>query len=322
MAGMDKIQTVSEFLRLLRGKINNAFGMVWVGGEVSNCVRAASGHFYFSVKDGSSQIRCVFFKFKARGSESIGLRDGIEVEVFAKTTIYEPRGDLQLVVEGIRLAGKGRLFQEYQTLKLKLQKEGLFNAERKKNIPVFPNSIGVVTSEKGAALIDVLAVLKKRMPSIAVIIYPTRVQGDGAAVEIRNSLKLALSRSEVDVLIICRGGGSFEDLWPFNDESLARAVVESHIPIVSGIGHATDFTILDFVADANATTPTAAAAAVSPNYDDLILDLNKFKRSMLRVIENIIEQKVQLIDFIGQRLASPSEKATKRSSNLGFSKTN
>ena len=255
---------VSLLVASARLLIERHLGLVWVSGEISNFVRAASGHCYFNLKDAQAQARCVLFRQKAQHVQ-FTLRDGVQVEVRATPSIYEARGEFQLNVENVRLAGVGALYERFAQLKAKLEAAGWFAEARKRPLPSYPRAIGIVTSTRAAALRDILTTLRRRWPAARVVLYPTAVQGDGSAAEIARAIRTANARAEVDVLIVGRGGGSIEDLWAFNEEVLAQAVFDSMLPVVSGVGHETDFTICDFVADLRAPTPTAAAAAVTPD---------------------------------------------------------
>ncbi len=252
---------VSLLVSSARLILERHLGLVWVSGEISNFTRAASGHCYFNLKDSGAQVRCVFFRHKAQFA-GFALKDGLSVEVRATASIYEARGEFQLNVETVRLAGIGALYEKFERLKARLAAAGWFAEERKRPLPAFPRAVGIVTSPRAAALRDILTTVKRRWPAMPVILYPTAVQGEGAADEIAAAIDAANARAEVDVLIVARGGGSIEDLWAFNEEVVARAVYESGIPVVSGVGHETDFTICDFVADARAPTPTGAATLV------------------------------------------------------------
>lgn len=240
--------SVSELNRTVRALIESGIGRVWVEGEMSNLSRPASGHVYFSLKDDKSQIRCAWFKQRQRGP-SLNLKNGDQLLAYGQVSIYEARGDYQLIVERLETAGEGLLRQQFEALKKKLAAEGLFDEELKRPLPTLPRGIGVITSPSGAAIRDIVTVLKRRFPAIPVIIYPVAVQGDAAVPEIIAALATAARRDECDVLIVGRGGGSLEDLWAFNDESLARAIRQCPIPIISAVGHEVDFTIADLVAD-------------------------------------------------------------------------
>src|SRR4051812_31739109 len=259
---------VSLFISSARLLLERHLGLVWVSGEIAQCTRAASGHLYFTLKDADAQVRCVFFRSKAQHLD-FTLKEGLAVEVRATPSIYEARGEFQLNVDNIRRAGLGALFERFERMKAKLAQAGWFAEERKRALPTYPTRLGIVTSTRAAALRDVLTTLSRRWPGVRVTLYPALVQGDNAAHEVAAAIRLANARAEVDVLLVCRGGGSLEDLWAFNEEVVARAVFESRVPIVSGVGHETDFTICDFVADVRAATPTAAAMLLVPDATDL-----------------------------------------------------
>ena len=301
------IISVAELNRRAREFIEAGFALLWVAGEISNFTRAASGHCYFSLKDSTAQVRCVFFRHKAALIDWKP-ENGMQVEVRALPTLYEARGDFQLTVESMRRSGLGALFEAFERLKRKLELEGLFDSSRRRPIPEFPNAVGVVTSPKAAALHDVLTALARRMPGIRVVIYPTPVQGEGAGERIARAIRAASVRKEVDVLIVCRGGGSLEDLWSFNEEVVARAIADCAMPVVSGVGHETDFTIADFVADARAPTPTAAAELVSPNRPELLARLGVLGARLSRAIERALNTHMQHLDYLGKRLLHPGER--------------
>lgn len=302
-----KILTVSELNRLAREILEMSFPLFWVSGEVSNFTRAASGHWYFSLKDAGAQVRCVMFKGRNSYVDFMP-REGDKIEARATVTLYEARGDFQLTVEFIQKAGLGTLFEAFERLKKALSTEGLFDAARKRPIPQFPKAIGIVTSADAAALRDVLTTLKRRNPNIPAIIYPTPVQGKGAAARIAEAIDMANQRAEVDTLIVCRGGGSLEDLWSFNEEIVARAVYQSQIPIISGVGHETDFTICDFVADLRAATPTAAAEMACVDIVTLQNNLKQITKAMYQRIERLIHTHTQQLDYLAKRLISPTQK--------------
>src|SRR5512146_927891 len=276
-----EIVTVSALVRSVRDLLEQRYPLLWVAGEISNCVRAKSGHLYFSLKDETAQVRCVMFRNRGLYLDWEP-REGLRVEVRALVTLYEPRGDFQLNVESMRRAGQGALFEAFLKLRDNLDKEGLFDAAHKRPLPPYPRRIGIVTSPQAAALRDVLTTLARRNPSIPVIIYPSPVQGEGAAQQLAAAVATAARRAECDLLILCRGGGSIEDLWAFNDENLARAIHACPIPVVTGIGHETDFTIAEFVADRRAATPTAAAELAAPARDELLADLRRLRQSLAR----------------------------------------
>jgi len=301
-----KVITVSELNRMARNVLEQSFPLFWVSGEVSNFTRAASGHWYFSLKDSGAQVRCVMFKGRNSYVDFMP-REGDKVEARCTVTLYEARGDFQLTVEFVQRAGLGALFEAFERLKNKLALEGLFDEAGKQPIPRHPKQIGIVTSADAAALRDVLTTLRRRMPNIPVIIYPTPVQGKGVAELIANAINTAAARAECDVLIICRGGGSIEDLWQFNEEIVARAIAACAIPTVSGVGHETDFTICDFVADMRAATPTAAAELVTPSREALLHSLKQVKLHLARNLQFLLNQRTQALDFLARRLVSPSQ---------------
>jgi exodeoxyribonuclease VII large subunit len=299
--------SVSQLALMARQLIEQNIPLLWVVGEISNFTRAASGHCYFSLKDERAQVRCVMFRHRMQYLDwSPG--NGLQVEVRAAPTLYEARGEFQLAVEFMRRAGLGALYEAFARLQARLEREGLFAVEHKKALPSFPRRIGVITSPAAAALRDVLTTLRRRMPAIQVILYPTPVQGDGAAQKIAAALDTASKRRECDVLILCRGGGSIEDLWAFNEEIVARALYVCALPVVCGVGHETDFTIADFVADARAPTPTAAAELVSPKRVELRVRLGALHVRLARVMARGLEERMQRVDYLGRRLTHPGER--------------
>ena len=256
-----KLFSVSELNRIIKDLLEQTFYPFWIQGEVGNLTIHSSGHVYFTLKDSASQITAVFFRGGATAKQ-IGLTEGMAVEVLGRLTVYEPRGQYQLVVDRIRPKGVGLLQQRFEELKRKLQAEGLFDAERKRPIPALPKCIGVVTSPEGAAIHDFLQILGRRFADAHVRIYPAAVQGDRAADQVVAGIEFLNAHQACDVIVVTRGGGSLEDLWPFNEEKVARAVVASQIPVISAIGHEVDFTICDYAADFRAPTPSAAAELV------------------------------------------------------------
>lgn len=302
-----QILSVSELNRLARDVLQASFPLFWVSGEISNLTRAASGHWYFSLKDASAQVRCVMFKGRNSYVDFIP-REGDKIEARATVTLYEARGDFQLTIEFLRQAGLGDLFEAFEQLKRKLQFQGLFDADCKQVIPEYAKTIGIVTSPDAAALRDVLTTLKRRNPNTQVVIYPTPVQGKGAAEKIASAIIKANERQEVDTLIICRGGGSIEDLWQFNEEIVARAIADCRIPTISGVGHETDFTICDFVADVRAATPTAAAELACQDSSHLKQKLSNLYQQLNRQMQLSLNQRSQRLDFLAQRLISPAQK--------------
>ncbi|WP_322032326.1 exodeoxyribonuclease VII large subunit [Paraburkholderia sp. J76] len=311
----DVVVPVSALNRAIASMLERTFPLAWISGEVSNFTRAASGHWYFSIKDAQAQIRCVMFRGRAQYAEFTP-REGDRIEVRALVTMYEPRGELQLNVEAVRRTGQGRLYEAFLRLKAQLESEGLFDPGRKRALPSHPRAIGVITSMQAAALRDVLTTLCRRAPHVPVIIYPAPVQGAGSAEKLTAMLETANARNEVDVLVLCRGGGSIEDLWSFNDEALARAITTSAIPVVSGVGHETDFTIADFAADVRAPTPTGAAELVSPQRTLLLRDLDQRHTALARDFGRLLERRAQQLDWLARRLVSPVERLAQQRTHL------
>ena len=311
--------SVTELNRRTRNLIEAKFELLWVSGELSNVTRAASGHWYFVLKDDEAQVRCVMFRNRAQ-TLAFKPENGMQVDVRALPSLYEARGEFQLGVEAMRRAGLGALYEAYERLKAKLGDEGLFDDVRKRPLPTFPHAVGIVTSLQAAALQDVLTTLKRRAPMIKVILYPTAVQGANAAQEIAAAVDTARVRREVDVLIVCRGGGSIEDLWSFNAEVVARALVrfqdEAMIPVVSGVGHETDFTICDFVADQRAPTPTAAAEMISPDGEQLRADVRAKRSAFSRAMRRTLETAYQRVDRTQRSLLSPQDRLDRERDRL------
>jgi exodeoxyribonuclease VII large subunit len=306
---------VSLLNRLAREKLESAFPLCWIAGEISNLTYASSGHVYFSLKDAAAQVRCVMFRNRA---QLLGWRldNGQHVEVRALVTLYEARGDFQLNVEAARKAGVGSLYEEFLRLKEKLEREGLFALESKRPLPPLPHRIGIVTSPQAAALRDILTTLLRRAPYASIVIYPTPVQGAGAGAQIAQTIRTASERGECDLLIVCRGGGSLEDLWAFNDEAVARAIRASAMPVISGVGHETDFTIADFAADQRAATPTAAAELAAPEQFALRVRINELGRALRRKSAADFDQRRQQLDWLAQRLLHPAERLAQRREQL------
>jgi exodeoxyribonuclease VII large subunit len=311
-----EILSVSALARSVRDLLEHRYPLLWVAGEISNCVRAKSGHLYFSLKDESAQVRCVMFRNRGQYLDWEPC-EGLRVEVRALVTLYEARGDFQLNVEAMRRAGQGALFEAFLKLRDKLDKEGLFDAAHKKPLPRYPRRIGIVTSPQAAALRDVLTTLARRNPSVPIIIYPAQVQGEAAAQQLTAAIAAAAKRNECDVLILCRGGGSIEDLWAFNDERLARAIHACPIPLVTGIGHETDFTIAEFVADRRAATPTAAAELAAPARADLLAELRQLGQSLQRQMQFALDTRAQRVDSLTGRLQSPADRLAASAARLG-----
>jgi len=311
-----RVLSVSELNRMARDLLERSFPLLWVSGEISNLTRAASGHWYFSLKDAGAQVRCVMFRSRNAGLDWQP-REGDHVEARVLVTLYEARGEFQLTVEALQRAGLGALFEAFEKLKAKLEKEGLFAAERKRPLPAHPAQIGIVTSPDGAALHDVLTTLRRRMPGIPVVVYPTPVQGKGAAERIAAAIHAASSRADCDVLIVCRGGGSIEDLWQFNEEAVARAIAACPMPVVCGIGHETDFTIADFAADVRAPTPTAAAELVCPDRQALLQRAAQHQARLARQMRHALSERAQKLDYLARRLLHPGERIRQRHEQLG-----
>lgn len=285
--------------------LERSFPLVWIGGEISNFTRAASGHWYFTLKDDAAQVRAVMFRSRA---QLVGFtpREGDKVEVRALVTLYGARGDYQINVEAVRRAGVGQLYEAFLRLKEKLAAQGLFDADRKRALPLFARSIGIVTSPQAAALRDVLTALRRRAPHVRIVLYPAPVQGQFAADKIAEAIMTASRRAEVDVLLVCRGGGSIEDLWSFNEECVARAIDACAIPVISGVGHETDVTIADFAADVRAATPTAAAELAATPRADWLASLEGDAGDLQRAMERRLHDASQGLDNLARRLLNPS----------------
>lgn len=284
--------------------LERTFPLVWIGGEISNFTRAASGHWYFTLKDDGAQVRAVMFRGRAQFA-GFTPREGDKVEVRALVTLYGARGDYQINVEAIRRAGVGQLYEAFLRLKEKLTAQGLFDQERKRAIPLFARSIGIVTSPQAAALRDVLTALRRRAPHVRIVLYPAPVQGQGAAERIALAIRTASSRAEVDVLLVCRGGGSIEDLWSFNEEIVAQAIAAASMPVISGVGHETDFTIADFAADLRAATPTAAAELAATAQADWLASLQQDATDLRRAMARTLADANLALDSYSRRLLSP-----------------
>jgi exodeoxyribonuclease VII large subunit len=301
------VLSVSALLKSVRETLERRFPLAWIAGEISNFRPAASGHWYFTLKDENAQVDCVMFRGRAAALDWQPA-EGMRVEARALVTLYEPRGRFQLNVESMRRAGLGPLYERFLKLKAKLEAEGLFDPQAKRPIPEHPKQIGILTSLQAAALRDVLTTLRRRNPSIPVIVYPVPVQGEGAAAKIAQMLANASTRDECDVLLLVRGGGSIEDLWQFNEEAVARAIRASRIPVVVGVGHETDVTIADFAADRRAPTPTAAAEMVSPSRDELLMRVGGLAQRATREALRRIEYAMQTVDALARRLVHPRER--------------
>lgn len=302
-----EILTVAELNRAARRLLEQQFPLLWVAGEISNLTRAASGHVYFSLKDAQAQVRCVMFRSRAQ-LLPWQLDNGQQVEVQALVTLYEARGDFQLNVEGMRRAGIGRLYELFLKLREKLAAEGLFAAERKRGLPRYPKRVGIVTSPQAAALRDVIAAFRRRAPHVELIIYPTLVQGADAPAAIVAALNAAHARNECELLLVVRGGGSIEDLWAFNDEAVARTLAVSPAPTVAGIGHETDTTIVDYVADRRGATPTAAAELASAGWFEAATEIDALEDALRRTIQSALETRMQALDRLALRLIHPAQR--------------
>lgn len=315
MNSASDVITVSELNRKARLAIEKSLPSCWVGGEISNFTQASSGHWYFTLKDAQSSVKCAFFRNRNQFTDWRP-SEGNKIEVRAQATLYEPRGDYQLVVDAIRRAGQGNLFEEFLRLKAKLEAEGLFQNELKHPLPAFPKTIGIVTSLQAAALQDALRTLQNRWPFVQVIIYPCTVQGVDAAKTIMDALLAAQKSNTCDVLLLIRGGGSLEDLYAYNDESLARAIRASTIPVISGIGHETDFSIADFVADLRAATPTAAAQFAVPEKTEANSQITQLQLRAAKTMQNRLNQSMQYLDGMNRRLVHPGERIRRASQQI------
>ncbi|KTC84085.1 exodeoxyribonuclease VII large subunit [Legionella brunensis] len=309
--------TVSQLNRQIRFWLENEVGEIVVMGELSNLSKPYSGHFYFTLKDATAQLRCVYFR-NHHSAESKNFKDGQQVLAKGKLSLYEARGDYQLIVHSLSEAGLGELYRQFEELKAKLQAQGLFAAEKKKRIPRFSSLIGVITSANGAALQDILITLARRYPLASVKVYASEVQGKEAPQQLIKALHKANRDNQAEVIILARGGGSIEDLWAFNNEQLAMAISESKIPIVTGIGHETDFTIADFVADLRAATPTAAAEAVTPNQVELAAALQTFERRIISLISRFTQHKQLLLSHRMAKILSPQQLIAKHWQSVDF----
>ena len=303
-----RVWDVALLVQAIGDTLQTRFGAVAVRGELAGFTRASSGHCYFNLRaaDGSAGLRCAMFR-RAAGFLDFSPRDGQAVELRGKLAVYEPRGELQMIVEAMRPAGEGALMEQFLRLKARLEAEGLFDAERKRPLPAFPSRIGVVTSLAAAALHDVVTALRRRAPHVEVVVYPAPVQGAEAPPLLVRAIAEAGRRGEVDVLIVCRGGGSLEDLWAFNDEAVVRAIVAAPMPVVCGVGHETDFTLADFAADLRAPTPTAAAELVAPERAACLETLAQRQRHLQQALQRRLDREAQRLDRAALRLSRPSE---------------
>ena len=308
------VLSVSELNRMVRSLLEQSIPLIWVSGEISNLTQASSGHLYFTLKDADAQVRCTLWRNKA---QLLGFRpeNGQKVEARVLATLYEARGDYQLSVETLRRNGQGHLFERFLELKERLEREGLFRSDTRRPLPTFPRRIAIVTSPQAAAWRDVLSTLARRAPQIRLTLFPVPVQGEGAARQIANALGQA-AESDNDLVILCRGGGSLEDLWAFNEEVVARAIRASRLPVISGVGHETDFTIADFAADLRAPTPTAAAELASPERAALLDRLSILARRLDRGQRHRLEQFARGLDHLAARLPSPERQLHTRRERL------
>jgi exodeoxyribonuclease VII large subunit len=301
------VYTVSRLNREARLLLESSFPMLWIEGEISNLARPASGHLYFSLKDAQAQVRCALFRQYARGL-GVPLRDGLHVLLRGRVSLYEGRGEYQIIVEHVEDAREGALRRAFEALKLRLAAEGLFDTAHKQPLPRLPRRLGIITSPSGAVIHDVLTTLRRRFPAIPVLLYPVPVQGEGAAEKIAAAIRLAGARADCDALILARGGGSLEDLWAFNDEIVARAIYDCPIPLVCGVGHEIDFTIADFVADARAPTPTAAAELLSPNQGEWAQQFRSLALRLAKLARDRLRMHAQHVDWLSARLVHPRQR--------------
>jgi len=316
-SGQRNILTVTQLNRATSQLLGEHFLSVLVEGEISNLSTPSSGHLYFSLKDSNAQVRCAMFRPPQRRL-AFKPENGKQVIVKAQDSLYEPRGDFQLIVEHIEEAGDGALRRAFEALKLKLSEEGLFDTANKQSLPALPKTIGVITSPTGAAIRDILTVLRRRFAAVPVIIYPVAVQGDNAKYEIARAIALANEQKQCDVIILGRGGGSLEDLWAFNEEMVARAIVASAIPVISAVGHETDVTIADFVADLRAATPSAAAEHATPDQQEWFSRFVHLEARLQQQLQRKVSQKQQSLDWLAKRLQQqhPGQKLARNSQRM------
>ncbi len=300
-----RILTVSRLTALIRGVLEENFDHVWVEGEVSNLAMPSSGHLYFTLKDSGAQVRCVMFRASVRPLK-FRIQNGMGLILRGRLTVYDQRGEYQLVVEYMEPQGIGALQLAFIQLKERLAKEGLFDESRKKPLPVLPNCIGIVTSATGAAIHDILKILKRRYVNVETLIYPVKVQGEGAAREIAAAIRDFNLYKKVDVIIVGRGGGSLEDLWPFNEEEVARAIYNSRIPVVSAVGHEVDYTIADFVADLRAPTPSAAAELVVRNKAELVAEVDNLSRRLEFAMDHVLKRLLSRVEGLARAVKDPT----------------
>ncbi len=314
-----EIFTVSELNATVRNVLEGSFADLWIEGEISNFASPGSGHWYFSLKDANAQVRCAMFRTSQR-KVNFTPKNGTHVLIRARVGLYEARGEFQLIADFMEERGEGKLRRAFEALKKKLETAGWFDEAHKKTLPEYPKCIGIVTSPTGAAVRDILTVLKRRYPCVPVIIYPTLVQGDTAAPTIAGAIRTANERRECDVIIVSRGGGSLEDLWPFNEEIVAKAIFESHLPVITGIGHEVDFTIADFVADVRAPTPSAAAEIVVPDRLEMLLTLRRHAHHITRHMNQVLGSEKQRLGWLEKQLQQqhPRRKLAEKMQLLDF----
>lgn len=301
------IYSVSEINQMVQDLLEDAFLPIWIEGEISNFANPNSGHWYFSLKDANAQVRCAIFNGRQRYKNSQP-KNGMQILARAKISLYSVRGEFQLIIDQFEPAGEGALRKAFEKLKTQLAAEGLFEANHKKLLPKFPNTIGVISSETGAALRDICIVLKGRFPAINIIVYPCLVQGKNASLQIVQQIQIANQRQECDVLILARGGGSLEDLWPFNEENVARAIFKSALPLISAIGHETDFTIADFVADCRAATPSMAAQLASPDRHAYQQQLDRTQQRLVKTMFYLLNNYQLILNNLSKRLRHPKQR--------------
>ena len=309
------VYSISRLTREARALLEGSFPLLWVEGEISNFARPTSGHWYFTLKDEAAQVRCAMFRNRNM-HVSVKPENGKQILIRARISMYEARGEFQIIVEHMEEAGDGALRRAFEELKQKLSLEGLFDQKYKKPVPVLPGQIGIITSPTGAAIRDILTTLKRRFPGISVIVYPVSVQGADSAKQIANMITAANNRNECDVLILARGGGSLEDLWSFNEEVVARAIHTSTIPVIVGVGHEIDFTIADFVADQRAPTPTAAAELVSPDQFEIRKQVNRQVQRLTSALKIQLNQGWQKLAWLEKRLPHPSRQLQEKYQRL------
>jgi exodeoxyribonuclease VII large subunit len=306
MFNIDEIYTVTNFLKLCRSSIEKNVPHCFIQGEISNLSKPSSGHWYFSLKDANGQIRCAFFRLNQRKIQ-FNPENGMSVIIRGAPTLYEQRGDFQLIVQQMEPVGIGNLQLAFDQLKNKLRIEGLFESENKKDLPLYPQKIGVISSSNGSVIRDIIKVLKSRYPFAKILLYDTVVQGENAHKKIIKALQAADSQKNCDVLILARGGGSLEDLWAFNEEDLARAIFNCSTPIISSIGHETDTTIADFVADLRAPTPSAAAVSATPDRNVLIYKASKFRKNLQDLINQSLDKQYASLNMLQLKIINPSQ---------------